>query len=1403
MSSARNESADLEPAGRPLARTGSGSFIGTIKTIITKPLSWFSSQESDFEEEDVQGKRRRTAQPERDAREVEEGGARAKRKRIHSPEPDIEAQVQVQAQAQVQAPVQAPVRAAPPRAGYLDVPESLIAAPSRPPPARPQPGPVRTLSLASRTETARRSRSPAPRPGAALPIDPPPRAHSRDVSMEPAPMEPAAPEPVAWRETQASSRASTIEPPSSQSSDSAYVPSVSTLVREASTESAFSSRAGSVGPSFTLRSSLTPQPSGQGYGPKIVRPRRDPSEPPPLTTLLSKPAFVRPPQAHQRSQSLVPEALRSMTIRGTPEPPQSQPPAPALIDRSLSMPSAVARPVNPAELALQNLNVYKVPLLPTRLREMRSRPLQYAERTMRRQVEVEPRSPSWKPDLDLLEKKGRKGKERKKPYAGEGGVKRMLARVREEEEEERLREHEDDMEDDSGEEQAEVGVQTQDEIPPLPAEGDDSASRPLEFGREPKLRVGRPTQSRDRIDPHSRSKNRFSAAFTDEDDEDEIWGDEGRAAASLEKPPMPRPAPRYQPPAGFSFSKEAPPIRRDANDQDEDLPIPSLPFAFNKPAADSVAEKHDAATGAEIRPSGFVQTGTKSTSLVPTVDTGPLPASTAPAPATPILKAAPAIALTPPTPLPAEKSALSEPAASTSTASAPKSPPAASKSGPPNFFASSAFVEKHGSVALPPGGLFGKPSARAPAADQSSGGFTTSIFGSASSAAPSAAQDKPASEPKSTPAWAASLGTGTPVSAFGAIASSSDPSPSTSTGLTGSSTGSSLFGNPPATTAAPATTASAPSLFGGASEKPAEKPATSTSFSFGAPEKSADKSVAPTSFSFGATETPAEKPATSTAFSFGAPEKPADKSAPSTAFSFGASDKPADKPATSTTFSFGAPAKPAENAAAPGSPAPLTRQLSFGAPSPVGDGTGGGSQPSSPFTSVAATRSVSPAPPPLSLGAPAASNEPPKFTFGAPKQEAPDASKGTFAAPAEPAKPPAFGSASGSGFGSSGAANADGSKPLFAFGQSAAPASPAAEAPKSPFLSAGSGGFSLGTPASSAPASGSTSAAAPVFSFGGASAPQPASSADKPSLFGSASASGTSAFGTSFGTNAGTDKPFAFASTTPRTASPPRNDQEVSMDESPSRGPGMDTNGNGKEPLKVTTSFSFGSSGPASGFGSPASGGSSANAFGAPAASTSSLFGSKTEVKTEKPSTGFSFGSSSGPTSAFGAKAPEPAQSSSVPTAFGSSSSNVPAFTFSQAPSSGPNIFAAAAPSSNPTSPAFSAPAFSFGTTPTSATAPSSGFSFGSTQPTSPAIPNSRSPSASGSTNAPTFVFGQSANAPPTAFGAPSAPGAPGTPGAEPPLFVMGSTNSSSTSTTTGPHGRMMKKLPTRRGGKR
>jgi nucleoporin NUP1 len=233
-------------------------------------------------------------------------------------------------------------------------------------------------------------------------------------------------------------------------------------------------------------------------------------------------------------------------------------------------------PSNAAEKALHELDIYKRPLLPTRLRMQSS---QGTTPELLRQKKVHVPVPMRrrhgeeedKPRLGMKPNKGGKPlKERKvneaKPYAGEGGMKKMLARRRQEEDQvelaqvEVLTNDDDDRMIDEEEERVqkakkekreEKAKEVVGEIPSPPRVDAPFAPdhfAPLAAGVSAgtsSLRVGRQKQSRMRPEaprPRKAGAARFSA-IAEEGEED--------VPPSPEKTPA---KPRHEAPAGFSFA---------------------------------------------------------------------------------------------------------------------------------------------------------------------------------------------------------------------------------------------------------------------------------------------------------------------------------------------------------------------------------------------------------------------------------------------------------------------------------------------------------------------------------------------------------------------------------------------------------------------------------------------------------------------------------------------------------------------------------------------------------------------------------------------------------------------------------------------------------------------------------
>ncbi|KAI0079002.1 hypothetical protein K474DRAFT_1706003 [Panus rudis PR-1116 ss-1] len=1332
----RNQPNRPSSNGRAQRLTRSTSVFSALANLVN-PLTWISPSSSSSEPNE-QGKRAAKDDLHEDT------GRTVKRKRMHSPEPQDDADSDM--------PPQRPTRA---KEGYLDPPQSMVGGGqfdrTRAPPR------ASSLVVPSRQVPRRDRFSLSPQPSSKLnstavaPTQPVDGSElyrnqnegSRDGSLVPLP----------------SSRDGSIEPPMSSSSPA----------RELSMSP---SRA-----KFRMRTSLTPQPTGQEFGPTPHRRERDRSEPPPLSSLISNPVFVKPPPnlqtvPEESSQNVI--TLGSIAEqRRMSSPPVRQRSVLALDTPTKQTDGSAATPVraNAAERALQALDAYKTPLVPSRLQGTQSSKSTLEMLKVKPVHTVTPMRDEDRDDLPRLgmapsgsARKSKKSKGSSKPYEGRGGTKKLLARRKEEEQEQKARDKETSIVTDADEEEENASNQAKAGAVDQVDEASRAVQRPvLPIGGRPtsSLRVGREKQSRHAASVYRpRTTNRFSAAFADDEMDEDV---------SLEESPKkeaPKPTPMYQPPPGFSFAKDPPPVSQDA--QAKEPPIKALPFSLSlagtppstaptptpvgSPAPDSKAPS----------PPPVPSSQAKSPAAPVTVAADTTPVS-APAPPTPLFAAVPSIALIPPSPGPgAPAAAPAKPAESQlgSTITGTGS------SSIPQFFKNSPLLSKptaqvslpsdgaglfgitpptNGGTAptLPSGGLFGDGEKK----DEASSSLPPSpLFGAASSKPSSSpTADKEIKETSST-----SLFGGNNIN--GAAAAATIPAgqaPST-------------FGPPSSSSGADSTTLhSTPSTAAGL-------PFSSTSSG----QKSGSDSAggaAPPAFSLGdASKTveavaPPPAPSTVSSLPFGFPKPPetpnTTNGTPATPFTFGASvPKPAEA------------AKEAESkpAAASSTPSPA-----FGAPAPSTNAfTGFGS--TSPAT--ASTEPPKSTPSPFAFGSNSTSN--------APAAEVPNSPFGTNAPTVEAPKP-IFGA----------------SAPTFGTGFGVQSSSPAPEQSKSPFQ------FGSGSASSTPPttANAENKPATSLFNFGAS---------------GGTSTPSTFSFGAPSTSTNGTDvsnKPFggfgAATSSTPappRPATPPKGDNEISMDESPIRGAGMDMSGGNKqpEPLKIPSS-TFGFSGMSTPFGQPASATSSSAPF-AFGNNTSNPFGAKpqeTKPQENKPMGGFGGFGQSSTNSPFAFNKPAETTSSGA-FSFGQQQQQQPSVPpintntgFSFGPST--SAFGQASANSAPASPSTFGQ-FGFGATsatPASTTAPSNPFAFGS-QPASPAATNSNLPQPPGSSGG--FSFGQPNNtnaaAPSSPFGAPTTLPPPGAPSGAQPLFTLGAPPPAQ---STGLGGRPLKKLPSRRGAKR
>jgi nucleoporin NUP1 len=241
---------------QPIAR--SKSFLGTIKNLVTAPLTWFASNE------DIRSKRRRLPQSSPGDDLVEDNVSRSKRPRVNSPDRQVEP-------------------------GYLDPPETIFRQSGGSHSMHPSvPSNLHTRSLPVFTPYTQRPshnrHSVAP---PAHKLDSRPMGVSRTMSLDPP-----------------------YQPGRSRDSTRLHISRDATMDSSSFRHSMSISRDVSMPPAhtpFRMGTSLTPQPSNSNFGSSLPR-DRDPSEPPPVTSLMSNPMFVRAPSDayQQRSMSVQP-----------------------------------------------------------------------------------------------------------------------------------------------------------------------------------------------------------------------------------------------------------------------------------------------------------------------------------------------------------------------------------------------------------------------------------------------------------------------------------------------------------------------------------------------------------------------------------------------------------------------------------------------------------------------------------------------------------------------------------------------------------------------------------------------------------------------------------------------------------------------------------------------------------------------------------------------------------------------------------------------------------------------------------------------------------------------------------------------------------------------------------------
>ncbi|KAF9070385.1 hypothetical protein BDP27DRAFT_1420076 [Rhodocollybia butyracea] len=516
---------------RTLVRSNS-SLLGSFKNFVAAPFArLFTGNANEFDDpNDFSGKRRMLVNQHVDNNDiVEDGPAPAKRMRVRSPEP----------------------LSPPPRSGYLDSPGSAfqvnnnIYNSSSNPPSRSASLSNPSTTLPESTYNARSTISPL-------------RKHfSRNMSIDVIPSAQSRP----------LTRDISMKSISSVPSSSLRLGSRDSLPPMGTHP-------------FRMRESLTPQPH------KLSP--REASEPPPVTALRSNPVFVRGPSQVSESQTRQPVAtlgslVDSQRISRSPSKQRT------LLFGSSQSPTDLHGVA--AERTLHELDFYKTPLVPTRIRSKMSSKFGASSSTITDMF-------SRRNSLILMGDHDRPGKGSKrnnkskgkgkeanetKPYAGTTGIKKRLAKVKVVTQQEETTDHTPHERVDKAIDASSSTVAAEIPLPP-PKEKDffNVAAFPSSTApsQQSSLRVGRAARSH-----LSRPIKKFSAAYDDDDDKvsDEAKNDMEMLAEAAQK------VPAFEIPAGFTFAaKDSTPIEP-ASSATKEPPIASLPFSLTPTSALSAA----------------------------------------------------------------------------------------------------------------------------------------------------------------------------------------------------------------------------------------------------------------------------------------------------------------------------------------------------------------------------------------------------------------------------------------------------------------------------------------------------------------------------------------------------------------------------------------------------------------------------------------------------------------------------------------------------------------------------------------------------------------------------------------------------------------------------------------------
>ncbi|KAG7452883.1 uncharacterized protein BT62DRAFT_33074 [Guyanagaster necrorhizus] len=524
---------------RQLTRRNS-SFLNSVKNYVPKPIARFFSGSEEFDDsKDEMGKRRRLdGQQNEPVDGHDDGPAPSKRLRLRSPDRAVS---------------QPPPQTTSAQSGYLDPPSSAfqpffqpsylsndpsnrsssLTLPATTIPDIPRNEPRTTLSLL-RNQFSR-----------TMSIDPPQnpltRRLSRDVPMKSVALPPL--HDAAVRDT------------SMESAPGSFIPSSASRTRDTSLPLG-----------FRIRTSVTPQPV------------RDSSEPPTISSLGSKPVFVRGP-APEVSKTQATLGSLVDTQRRTQSPVRQHSSSSLLFGSQPSM--KAPRLTTVAERTLHELDIYRTPLKPSRLREN-----SYLASSPGTATDMFSRKKSYQRMPGGRTVKAKVANETK-PYAGDAGIKKHLARSRKANAEDEAVSSKDEP---NGDDVSMNADQPLSDILPeinkdrgelkLPdnqpknskvAEKQSTITMPSNSS----LRVGRTFTSRNHIDRPSRSgKTGFSAAF--DDDEEERREEESRKEREMMEEAA-KHVPVFNIPTGFSFAKD---VLHSTCRKQGSRPFPHYPFPY-------------------------------------------------------------------------------------------------------------------------------------------------------------------------------------------------------------------------------------------------------------------------------------------------------------------------------------------------------------------------------------------------------------------------------------------------------------------------------------------------------------------------------------------------------------------------------------------------------------------------------------------------------------------------------------------------------------------------------------------------------------------------------------------------------------------------------------------------------